>query len=706
MNKISNILLISFFILFSSIPVYWAVVWSTNTGLDKIVDIINNDEWLKNRVYKKENIQKNQTWKITQSDIDVWARDSDEMNKIIIKSIKAIGIANDWEISSSDIRDLNEYINKNYLKTWIRLHWNDEKTYESWFHRVQGDWWNTILFWENAINTIADSIYHLGFKSKRNRVLNEDKNNNATFSSLSYRLNDLLADDIKSWKLNWPEVISMVWVTKTWLDKVVDIIKNDKALEQKVSRTDLLVAIYSSNEMNKIIIKAIKATWVANNWIINTADVRELNNYINKYYLKQWIKLHWNDEKTYETWYHRVQNDWAVSQIYGQNALNTVFDAIYHLWFKPKKWNRILNEDKNRNQKFSSIWFRLNDLLKNELKNDSLRNNLFNNINGTTNTWLDKIIDIIKNDKGLNDRIKISDIMVWAKSANEMNKILVEAIQMTGAANDNFISVDDVRAMHIYIVKKYRNQWIKLHWKKQDNSITWFHLIQSKGASKKILKRNAIDQIFEWIYNIGFSTDNDNRTKNEEWKYSIWFNSISEWLNYLMIDYMNKNKSLSNKTFNWLTVQSGNWANIESWYKWSDIARVWISLLDTKRKKGNTVISLKMNFKPDWKNENGSIVFDYKWPKNYKIIWARADWNYWEIGEMVNWKYKKISVAKEKISVNQDYKIDVVFKENFIYLYVNNSLKMKSIIHMSSQKIWFSVNRSTAEFKNIVVQNF
>jgi len=538
MKKILIILIGLVFILFGLLPVYWAMLWTTNTWLDKLVNIVANDEWLKNRVFPKTDIWKNQRRKIIQEDIDVWAKNANEMNKIILYSIKATWIANDWVLSAWDIIDLNYYIHKHFFRRWIILHWNDEKTYESGFHRVQGDWGNTILFWENAINTVADDIYHL--------------------------------------------------------------------------------------------------------------------------------------------------------------------------WFIPNKWNtRILNEDWNNNANFTLLAYWLNTLLDKELKNGSLKNNFINlEVKATTNTSLDKIVNYIKSDIWLNQRVKTTNIIQWAKSANEMNKILSEAIKMTWSANDDFISVDDVKAIHVYIVQKYKDKWISLHWVDKKDYKTWFNLVIWVGASKKLFGQNAINNVFEGIYNLGFSTDNDYRTKDENWKYSVWFSSISEWLNGLMWDSFKNNNIFSDIKFSWLTIKSWNWNMIKWWHKWQDENSIWVALIDNEVKKWNTLITLKMNFRPDWKNEDGAIVFDYKDSKNYKIVWARSDWNYWEIGEFVNWKYKKIVKFNEKINVNQDYKIDIVFKWNYISLFVDNKQKLKTSINMSSQKIWYWVQRSYTEFKNLVVQHF
>lgn len=68
---------------------------------------------------------------------------------------------------------------------------------ETGFHLVQGDGAKTHWFGdENAINTVADGIYHLGFGTHRGRLLNEDGNRNASMEDVAYWLNELLAEDL------------------------------------------------------------------------------------------------------------------------------------------------------------------------------------------------------------------------------------------------------------------------------------------------------------------------------------------------------------------------------------------------------------------------------------------------------------------------------------------------------------------------------
>ena len=78
---------------------------------------------------------------------------------------------------------------------WIRLHGDDEDGEETGFHLVQNDGAKTGCAANNAVDTVADGIYHLGFEIDGYRF---PERGTATATSVSDRwrtLNDLLADD-------------------------------------------------------------------------------------------------------------------------------------------------------------------------------------------------------------------------------------------------------------------------------------------------------------------------------------------------------------------------------------------------------------------------------------------------------------------------------------------------------------------------------
>jgi len=118
------------------------------------------------------------------------------MNKIIVQSIKATGIANNDEISAADIRILADHIKTNYKAAWVHAHGDDENNVETGFHLAQGDGGEARQFGRAEIDTIADGLYHLGFGHKNGRLINEDGNANASLSDVAYWLETTLAEDL------------------------------------------------------------------------------------------------------------------------------------------------------------------------------------------------------------------------------------------------------------------------------------------------------------------------------------------------------------------------------------------------------------------------------------------------------------------------------------------------------------------------------
>ena len=85
------------------------------------------------------------------------------------------------------------------------LHGDDENGEETGFHLVQNDGAKTRLFGDdNAIDTVADGIYHLGFKISGTQLLNEDGNANAQLEDVAFWLNELLDADLQVGKLAKP----------------------------------------------------------------------------------------------------------------------------------------------------------------------------------------------------------------------------------------------------------------------------------------------------------------------------------------------------------------------------------------------------------------------------------------------------------------------------------------------------------------------
>lgn len=329
---------------------------------------------------------------------------------------------------------------------------------------------------------------------------------------------------------------------KSGLDIVENIIKNDKKLNKNVSQEDMETAISCAKRMNEIILEAIVERGLGNDKKISIADVREINDYIFHNYYDEWIELHGDDEEDSQTGFHKVVNNGAKTKIFGKNAIDKVFDGIYHLGFNTHLKNRLINEDKNRNVSYANIAKWLNSLLKNDLKDEKLINPSIKEIEGETNTNLDKVVDIIYNDDGLKNRISIGDMRVGAYSANEMNKLILKAIDATNSGNSGTISIDNAKAINRYLVDNYSSEWIELHGDDENGIETGFHRVQKDGAKTEIFGKNAINKVFDGIYHLGFETPYKNRLVNEDGNKNVSFKNVSKWLTSLLKTKMEKNK--------------------------------------------------------------------------------------------------------------------------------------------------------------------
>ena len=156
---------------------------STGTGLDQLIELINNDSELARR--------------ISNEDIREGAQAADGMNTIIAEAIEQTGVGNDSHITASDMYDLNTYIRNHYETEWQFFHGDDESAEETGFHNVQNDGAITRLYDQNAVNTVADGIYHMGFEIKNGRFLNEDGNANASVERVAAWLDALLKEDLE-----------------------------------------------------------------------------------------------------------------------------------------------------------------------------------------------------------------------------------------------------------------------------------------------------------------------------------------------------------------------------------------------------------------------------------------------------------------------------------------------------------------------------
>lgn len=179
--------------------------------------------------------------------------------------------------------------------------------------------------------------------------------------------------------------------TGTDLDAILFVIDHDEGLVANTSATDRMYGRQAANLMNHLIVEAIVAVQADADGIITEAEVFDIAMYLNVSYRYAWYFYHGDDsDGGSESGYHLVQNDGGTWNIYGENALTTVFDGLFHLgfsvvdennellewsgpWYSPKPPTYqpglyVRNEDGDRNASLEDIAYWLNGLLAEDLE--------------------------------------------------------------------------------------------------------------------------------------------------------------------------------------------------------------------------------------------------------------------------------------------------------------------------------------------------
>ena len=368
------------------------------------------------------------------------------------------------------------------------------------------------------------------------------------------------------------------------LNKIVTIIQNDKRLNRRVDASDIEIAINSVKRMNEIIIEAIIQKGLGNDKKISTADAREINDYIYHNYKEEWIELHGDDEEDEETGFHLVVNDGARTKLFGRNAINGVADRVYHLGFETHLKNRLLNEDGNKNASFRRVAEWLDALLREDLEAGRLMNPEVQEVVGTTDTGLDRAVEIIYTDKRLGRKISTGDMRIGASSANRMSTLILEAIDATSAGASGQYTKEDMKRVNNYLVENYAEEWIEVHGDDEDDEESGYHKVRADGAKTKIFGKNAINRVFDGIFHLGFETPYKNRLVNEDGDKNVSFKRVAEWLTKLLADELNNSKEDLKILI-----------PLYSYPNWNKDNYVWQELIDLKTKYPDMEITAIVN---------------------------------------------------------------------------------------------------------------
>ena len=467
-----------------------AAAGTSGTGLDQFVEFIQADAGLAGATDGK--------------DIAAGAAEADSLNRLIVEAANATGAGSDGRFTVDEVVSMNAYIRANRLAEWTALHGDDEGGEETGFHLVQNDGANTRYRGNNLVDTVIDGVYHMGFAIQNGRFLNEDGDENATLQDVADWLTQFYTDHS---------------TTGSGLDRITNLVMADAGLDANIPDHDIADGADAANGMNQMIVDAMNATGALSDNRIDSTDLAAMNAYLraDPARLAQWTILHGDDEGGAETGFHLVQNDGANTKYFGQNLVNTVADGIYHMGFAIQN-GRFLNEDGDENATLTDVadWL-----------------NYFYVDQSSTGTGLDRIVDIIKSDRGLAKYTNAGDIVDGAQYADDFNHIIVDLIHSTGADADRWITTEDLSRMNAAIRSDAAllARWTALHGDDEGGEETGFHLVQNDGANTDFFGRNLVNTVADGIYHMGFAIQNG-RFLNEDGDENATLEDVASWLNF------------------------------------------------------------------------------------------------------------------------------------------------------------------------------
>lgn len=337
------------------------IVGTTGTGLDRAIDLIAGDYGL--------------NMSISGAALREGAAAADAMNGIIVSAIRSLGLANDGEITVSDIYSLNAYLRSTNLTKFTALYGTDKNGLETAFQQVSGDGGVTRLFGEAGIDRVLEGIYELAFEIKDGHLTSPRNYWGPGVDDVAHWLNTFLAPELAAGTLKNSKADPQAHgTTGTGLDLITERLLDDIGLNHRISQKQINDAAKAADGMANIMLQAIKETGVADDNKLDSMDMVDLNRWIIVNKLDEWTRLHGDDEGAFESGLHYAQGDGGRDYIYGDLSIDTVADGIYHIGFKISG-DRFENEDGNANQRISdtSDWISL--LLAKDLASGALHSN-------------------------------------------------------------------------------------------------------------------------------------------------------------------------------------------------------------------------------------------------------------------------------------------------------------------------------------------
>ena len=477
---------------------------STGTGLDQVLGWIARDPGLAGA---------NEA-----SSIATGIAASDWLNTLLVEGLQAIGALDKPVLGVADIVALNAWFRDptvpERLEAFLKGHGNDENGVETGYHTIQNDGGTRTFDGRALIDSVLDSLYHIGFplSADGTRLTNEDGADNATLVDVARWLTALKVD---------------LATTGTGLDRIVETVVADPGLQAAIPWGDIQGGAEAADALNQLILEGINALGAQGQadgdpTRLSETEVRAINAWIRsdpgRY--AQFVALHGDDENGSETGFHLVQNDGATTKLFGQNAVNTIYDGIYHIGFTINNDGRFQNEDGDANALVGNVaeWI-----------------SFYYGDPSTTGSGLDRMVDWMRLDPGLSKFTAALDINDGLAAADRLNQLLLDAINTTGVNLDGWISRYDLRLVNRLVRDTAFEAFDRDHGNDENGVETGFHLIQNDGSTTQFFGQNLVNTVVDGIYHYGYEIRGENFL-NEDGNTNQSLSDVSGWLNYFLSD--------------------------------------------------------------------------------------------------------------------------------------------------------------------------
>lgn len=335
------------------------IMGTTGTGLDRAITLIADDYGL--------------NMGSSAAAIREGAAAADGMNGLIVSAIKTLGLANDGDISVSDIYSLNSYLRSNSFTKFTALYGRSTNGVETGFQRVSGEGAVTRLFDQAGVDRVLDGIYELAFEIRDGHLTSPRNFWGPGVDDVAHWLDTLLAPELAAGTLRNSKADPQAHgTTGTGLDLLIERLVDDIGLNHRISQKEINDAAKAADGMARILIQAIRETGVADDRQIDQMDMVDVNRWIRANKLAEWTTLHGDDEGPFESGFHTARGDGGREYIFGDLAVDTVADGVFHSGFKIEG-DRFQNEDGDAATRISDASDWISILLAKDLASGALQ---------------------------------------------------------------------------------------------------------------------------------------------------------------------------------------------------------------------------------------------------------------------------------------------------------------------------------------------